>query len=44
MTQAESLTLAGFGERTGTYRVTLDVTDLVTGAKTTRRTTFRVGR
>lgn len=39
---AESVTLDGFGTRTGTYRLTLMVTDLVSGKRTTRATTFRI--
>lgn len=39
---AESITLDGFGARTGTYRLTLTVTDLVSGKRTTRATTFRI--
>jgi hypothetical protein len=39
---AESITLDGFGARTGTYRLTLTVADLVSGKRTTRATTFRI--
>lgn len=39
---AESITLDGFGARTGTYRLTLSVADLVSGKRTTRATTFRI--
>ncbi len=39
---AESISLEGFGSRTGTYRLTLSLTDLVSGARSTRTTVFRI--
>ena len=39
---AESLTLDGFGARTGTYRLTLTLTDLVSGQRSARDATIRI--
>ncbi len=41
---AESITLDGFGATTGTFRVRLDVTDLVTGQRSARSGLIRIVR